>query len=510
VGYRTGLPEEGAATPTEMLPNSLGHPGLEALEDGFYMLDSAACVTYWNAAASRMVGVPASEVVGRVLWERLPHLEDGPTRELLERVLVDRSPRRFLEPHPPAREGYFEARATPTRDGGVAVVFRDATEELRLADRYSAFLESIRDGFLAMDCLGRIVYVNHIAESLLRMPRERVLGALIWPHLPSRPAEIAQTLRLTLEDGIQRHLREVRPEGRVFRGRVFDVWIYPLAGGGVSLLFEDVSERVQRELELARLAASAQEANRAKSRFFAAISHELRTPLNAIVGYTHLLAGGTYGSLPSPARRAADRTGVCAEHLARLVDDVLLMTTADIGRLPVVLHEVAVAGFLEQVVEPLRQQAQAKGLEFRLEAPEPRVTIETDPERLRQILVALLSNAIKFTPSGSVRVSGEVVATGPEPVLEFAVADSGPGIPEQDRDRVFHPFEQLCDPARSDSLTRGTGLGLTVARQLTGLLGGAVAVHDSSLGGAEFRVRLPLTAERPEASPGQSGPPSLL
>jgi PAS domain S-box-containing protein len=488
-GYPHGLEDSESDTPPEMQQELATHPGLEALADGFYMLDAAARVTYWNEAASRMTGVRATDIVGRVLWEKLPHLEHGPTRELVQRVAADRSPRRFLEPHPPDRDGYFEARATPAEGGGVAVIFRDATEELRLADRYSAFLESIRDGFLAMDTVGRVVYVNHVAESLLRMPRERAIGTLIWPLLPSRPPEIAATLQLTLEDGIRRHLSEVRPEGRVYRGRVFDVWVYPLAGGGVSLLFEDVSERVQREAELARLAASAQEANRAKSRFFAAVSHELRTPLNAIVGYTHLLTGGTYGNLSAAASRAADRAGVCAEHLARLVDDVLLMTTAEIGRLPLALVNFNLVPFLQEVAEPVRQQAEAKGLAFSLDVAEPCIPLESDPQRLRQILLALLSNAVKFTPQGEVLVA---VSSGAGAV-EISVQDSGPGIPESERERVFHPFEQLGDPARPDSLTRGTGLGLTVARQIATLLGGTLSIHDRPAGGAELRLVLPNT-----------------
>src|SRR5690606_14860548 len=125
----------------------------------------------------------------------------------------------------------------------------------------------------------------------------------------------------------------------------------------ISIMFEDVSERVKRERELARLLVQANEANEAKSRFFAAISHELRTPLNAIVGYTHLLNTDTYGDVPEAARRAAERAGVCAEHLARLVDDVLLLTTAEIGKLPVIPEEISLPEFLPAVLEPHRHQA---------------------------------------------------------------------------------------------------------------------------------------------------------
>src|SRR5690606_13210000 len=240
------------------------------------------------------------------------------------------------------------------------------TEEVTRLTEHTNLLESIRDGFIAVDPGWRVVYINGVAESLLRFSREQAVGLSLWPLLPQGPVEIAESLRATMEDGVHRHLREVRPEGRVFRGRIFDLWIYPLHGGGISIMFEDVSTRVDRERELARLVEKANEANEAKGRFFAAISHELRTPLNAIIGYTHLLNTDTYGGLPEAARRAAERAGVCAEHLARLVDDVLLLTTAEIGKLPVMPEEISLPDLLPVILQPHRHQAEAKGLRFEM------------------------------------------------------------------------------------------------------------------------------------------------
>jgi two-component system, NtrC family, sensor kinase len=243
-------------------------------------------------------------------------------------------------------------------------------------------------------------------------------------------------------------------------------------------------------VELARLAAEAEEASRAKSRFFAAVSHELRTPLNAIVGYTHLLATQTYGEVPATAARASERASVCAEHLARLVDDVLLLTTVEIDRLPIFKSPVALAEFLPGVLQHLAQQAEAKRLEFRMEVPDSLPPVDTDPERLRQITTALVGNAIKFTPRGAVFVRAQVVDGGGW--MEVAVQDSGPGVPEDERERIFHPFEQLGEEARSDSLNRGTGLGLTIARQLARRLDGDIMVRAAPGGGAVFVLRLPM------------------
>jgi signal transduction histidine kinase len=280
------------------------------------------------------------------------------------------------------------------------------------------------------------------------------------------------------------------------RGRCFDLSVDPLAGGGISLLFQDVTERQEREAELARLAAEAQEASRAKSRFFAAVSHELRTPLHAIVGYTHLLSTDSYGDMPQPASRAAERASVCAEHLARLIDDVLLLTTTEIDRLSMYPAELRPGEHLAEVLEPLRRQAEAKGLRFVLDAPNDLPRIWVDPERLRQVLYALVANAIKFTARGQVRVALRAV----DAELEVRVEDTGPGIADEDRGRVFEAFEQVGDDARTDSIHRGTGLGLTIARRLAERLGGSLVMDCSVAQGSAFVLRVPVGS--PESAAG--------
>jgi PAS domain S-box-containing protein len=479
------------------------HPGLEALDDGFFMVDAEWRVTYWNAAAERLLHISRSAVLGRDLFGTLPFLQDSSSRDMLPRAAARKRPERYLDIFPDVFNGFVSVHAAPLPNGGLAVQFRDATEEVKQAEQYSSLLETLQDGFVALDTEWRIVYVNAAAESLLRLRRDRARNVAIWSFLPREPAEIGESLRATMGDGLRRHLEAVRPEGRVFRGRAYDLWIYPLAGGGISILFEDVSERVAHEKKLARLAKEAQEANRAKSRFFAAISHELRTPLNAIVGYTHLLQSGTYGELPTQAQRAAERAGVCAEHLGRLVDDLLLLTATEVGRINVSLSPVDLRSILPSAVAPYRIQAEAKGLHFGIEVAEFLPPVLTDPDRLRQLLAALLANAVKYTLRGAVTVRAAV----DEDRLLLSVEDTGPGVADADRERIFGPFEQVGDPARSNPLARGAGLGLTVARQLAILLQGALVLERSDAGGSVFSVTLPL-ARLPDAgaaAPAGSG-----
>ncbi|HEX8431277.1 MAG TPA: HAMP domain-containing sensor histidine kinase, partial [Longimicrobium sp.] len=176
--------------------------------------------------------------------------------------------------------------------------------------------------------------------------------------------------------------------------------------------------------------------------------------------------------------------------LAQLIDDVLLLATTEIDRLAVVPVCVPPAAYLHAMMEPLRLAAEGKGLSFALDAPDALPPVETDPERLRQVLQSLVGNAIKFTKSGEVRV--EASAPG-DAVLEIRVADTGPGIPTDERQRIFEPFEQIGDASRTDSLNRGAGLGLTIARQLVDRLHGSLEVEAREGGGAVFRLRLPLT-----------------
>ena len=463
------------------------HPGLEALEDGFFMVDDRWRVTYWNAAAAEMLGIERRQVLGQDLWQSLPSLREASSWDVFRRVVRTQQPHRYLDILPGQRDGFVSMHAAPLEGGGIAVHFRDANEEVKQAEQYSALLESIQDGFIAVDPEWRVVYMNSVAESLLRLRRERAEKVMIWSLLPRGPAEIADCLKMTMEDGLKRHLRGVRPEGRVFRGRIYDLWTYPLAGGGISILFEDVSERVRREKKLARLAEEAREANRAKSRFYAAISHELRTPLNAIVGYTHLLSSGTYGELSDQAERAATRAGICAEHLSRLVDDLLVLTATEVKQLPVAPYGVDLERFLANTVGPYRHQAESKGLTFELRVAADVPIVESDPERLRQLLGRLLNNAVKFTSRGSVVV--EIEAAG-EAVL-IAVVDSGPGISKEDAERIFDPFERLGEEARSNPMAHGSGLGLTVAGHLAQLLGGRLYLANSSEAGSRFNLVLP-------------------
>jgi signal transduction histidine kinase len=236
------------------------------------------------------------------------------------------------------------------------------------------------------------------------------------------------------------------------------------------------------------------EANRAKSRFLANVSHELRTPLNAIVGYNSLAIDGIYGDLPAPLHGAHERIKTAAEHLLALVDDVLDLSKIEVGRMDVSLETTDLGALLDSVVTVIDPIAAAKGLRIDviLGRDVPRIT--TDPRHVRQILLNLASNAIKFTDRGSVTLVARRADPSRGDMVTITVEDTGIGIPPDDVERIFEEFEQVRPSGRGDSLQRGTGLGLAIARKLARLLGGDIEVVSREGVGSCFTLRLPISA----------------
>jgi signal transduction histidine kinase len=243
------------------------------------------------------------------------------------------------------------------------------------------------------------------------------------------------------------------------------------------------------ELEQQKL--QAEDASRAKSEFLAVMSHELRTPLNAIIGFADLMAAGV-DEPPTEAQRARlARIKRAAEHLTVIITQILDFSRLEAGREQARLETVdlvALAGEVAEMIEP----AFADGTRFYLDLPDEPVRFETDPAKVRQILLNLLSNAAKFTQGGRVTLSLE---SAPDRV-ELVVADTGIGIAETDFETIFEPFRQVAQGTTRP--VGGTGLGLTVTRSLASLLGGTIRVTSRVGEGSEFALILGLKGGEPE------------
>ena len=256
-------------------------------------------------------------------------------------------------------------------------------------------------------------------------------------------------------------------------------------------------------LRLEERAAQITEANQAKSRFLANVSHELRTPLNAIVGYNSLALDGLYGPLPEGLRVAHERVAAAAEHLLGLVNDVLDLSKIEVGRMEVDLQEIDMDAIIDGVVTVVQPSADAKGVRLDVFVARDLPRLRTDPRHVRQILMNLVSNAIKFTDRGSVTIVARRSLDAPDRAISLVVQDTGIGIAEADHARIFDEFEQVRPSSRGDSMQRGTGLGLAIARKLAKLLGGEIALESRVGEGARFSVELPTT---PPVELGETGP----
>lgn len=241
-------------------------------------------------------------------------------------------------------------------------------------------------------------------------------------------------------------------------------------------------ERTDAELQRAKTAAEA--ANDAKSRYIVGISHELRSPLNAIMGYAQLLENDA--GIPErrmPALRVIRRS---SEHLADLIEGLLDISMIEAGRLEIHRSETRLREMLEQMAAIFAMEAEDKGLGFCFEmAPETPERVHTDEKRQRQILMNLLSNAVRYTDRGEVRFSVRYRSD----IATIRIEDTGRGIAEADMERIFRPFERIVDPSAP---VRGTGLGLTITRLLTEIQGGELTLSSVVGEGSRFQVRLML------------------
>jgi signal transduction histidine kinase len=242
----------------------------------------------------------------------------------------------------------------------------------------------------------------------------------------------------------------------------------------------------QRFLEVDQKGRGLAIASEHKSQFIANMNHELRTPLNAVLGYSELLADGLYGKLPEKALQVMARIQANGKHLLGLINDVLDISKMEAGQLTLALDDYSVESVVQSVVSATGSLAEAKGIKIKTSVPEGLPLGRGDERRLTQVLLNLVSNAIKFTDSGSVEI--RVKAVNDE--FNIMVRDTGPGIAPADQARIFEEFQQV-----DDSSTRkkgGTGLGLSISRRLIDMHGGRIDLNSTLGKGSTFNIILPV------------------
>lgn len=402
-----------------------------------------------------------------------------------------------IERRPPRRSATRKTAAPrPDRPPRKLPVFSEAD--------FRRFAESSDDVFwLASPARGALLYVSPRFEALWGIPAEAVMrdpaqwnAAVLPDDAQQLPAPFFAGDQVA-EDSVREYrIQSHTGQVRWIRDRRF-VLHNSAANDAVSLvggIAEDVTERKQRELDSAQLLrrerearAAAEAAALAKDEFLAIVTHELRSPLNAIRGWSHVLRHG--GPLEGVQLKALDAIDRNTQAQARLVDDLLDSQRILCGKLQLEMAQVSLSAVIDEALEAVRPSAQAKRLRLEV-AHDPSVGIvKIDPDRLRQALVKLLSNAVKFTPEDGI-VSVSTRRGGKE--LSITVQDTGAGIEPSQLQLMFGPFQQA--DSSNTRRANGLGLGLSLARQLIELHGGGIGVASEGAGrGTRFTVRLPLS-----------------
>jgi PAS domain S-box-containing protein len=363
--------------------------------------------------------------------------------------------------------------------------FADRNWELKESEeRAKSFLAAQGDVIVRRDADGHVTYVNDAFCALANRTRDALVGTTFT--LPV----LEQGATTHSADGTRIHDQKIAAEtgARWIAWREVMVRSATLPGAEVQSVGRDVTDRVQAERALADARDQAETANRAKSRFLAMVSHEVRTPLNGILGMADLLRDTTLTPEQTTYVKAVKTSG---DALLSLIDEILDFSKIEAGRIDLDARAFDLAALVEETVELIAPRAQAKELEIAayVEDGLPRQVVG-DASRLRQVLLNLAGNAVKFTDRGGVAI---IVEPGIWPgEIDLLVRDTGIGIGPDEHDRIFKEFEQ-ADGGTARKFG-GTGLGLAISRRIVERMGGRITVESIPGSGSTFRVALPLAA----------------
>jgi signal transduction histidine kinase len=321
------------------------------------------------------------------------------------------------------------------------------------------------------------------------------------PLLEALPEIAGQGFKELLDDvyatgvpyiGREARVQLSREPGQPAEDAFVDFVYYPIVepDGRISGVFVhgvDITSQVRARNEMERLYRSVKEANDAKRQFLAAMSHELRTPLNAILGYTDLLALGVRGPITELQRVDVERIRTASQYLLTLITDILNFSRVEAGQIELRPAPVAIERVLASARELMLPHVERQGLHLDVESVDPRVAALADPERLQQILLNVLVNAVKFTPSGG---AIRLFVHADDATVRLHVEDTGRGIAPDQLERIFEPFVQLDRSAGSES-QKGLGLGLAISRELARRMSGDMVAESWPGVGSRFTVVLP-------------------
>jgi PAS domain S-box-containing protein len=393
------------------------------------------------------------------------------------------------------RQGDWDVRIEVHSDDEVGVLadgFQNMVQELRRSNAYiHDILQSMPDSVIVCDAEGRIQTANPATDALLGYQSGALIGQPIDRVTAGGDRFLAlgageQTRSVTETNYLSQDGRPIPVLTSIARMSV---------GTDVICLAQDLRARKQGEVELLFAKEAAEKANRAKSAFLANMSHEIRTPMNAILGYSQLMLRDP--SLGKESRECLDTINRSGGHLLTLINDILDMSKIEAGQMTLNPSAFDIRSLVEGIEVMFRIRAQGKGLEFGVSiAPDCPRFIRSDEGKIRQILINLLGNALKFTNDGSIRLKVTSQTRDAQLWLFVQVEDTGVGIPSAEQGTLFRPFAQTHSGRKQQS---GTGLGLAISREFAKLMGGTLGVSSDSGRGSVFGLEIPVEAAQADA-----------
>jgi PAS domain S-box-containing protein len=490
---------------------------LDAAPDPIVVIDQAAKMILVNAAAERVFGHQRADLIGQsvsmIIPSVLPLSSAGGQLEPFDATAAALAGEEFAI----RKDGLaipVEVRLSQQAGDGawqVVLAIRDLTSIRGAEAKIKNLLEAAPDAIVVANGSGQIVLVNTQTEKIFGYPRETLLGQdidLLFPeHLWRERAEMwAACFDNPQKDSLvsATELTGSRRDGAEFPIEVSLSLLVTEEGALVFSAIRDVTERKkaeQRSRELEMKATQAEAASKAKSKFLSIMSHEIRTPMNAVLGYSQLLLRDpALGASAKANLQIINRSG---EHLLRMIDHILDLAKIEAGRMELVMRTFHLPDLLLDLEAMFRLPAEAKGLQLVAVAEgEPLEHLKADEGKIRQVLINLLGNAVKFTDRGRISLQVSLnYRAGERLWLSACVTDTGRGMTDEELGRLFQPFEQ--GNGSHQTSRRGTGLGLAISQEMARLMGGEITATSKPGGGSSFFFEIPV---EPSSRSGLRGP----
>lgn len=491
---------------------------IDASEDAIYVVALDGTVVLWNKSAERLYGYTADEIVGQSLTIiAAPGTEDEMSR-MIEQIRRGETihQRETTRKHKegsifPVSLTISPIKGTDGNVAGAALYGCDATQA-KMRERFRLVVEAAPNGMVLVDDQGLIVFVNSQIENMFGYQRQELIGQPVEILVPPRFRANHPGLRRSFMAapvarpmGAGRDLFALKKDGTEMP---VEIGLNPMSTDSRTYVLAsiiDISERKRAE-ELIKARDEALALSKLKSAFIANISHELRTPLSGILGMNELLLQMNLGA---EQKEAAEAIREAAQSLLSIVNDILDIARIEAGKLTLNSVPMNVFELVQQAVRVLSELARKKKLRLiaTLDNAIPEYVLG-DLDRIRQVLLNLIGNAVKFTDSGQVTVSATVEREEQEFVeMRFAVSDTGIGIEESQINTLFEPFRQLdSSPTRRYG---GTGLGLSICKTLVEMMGGTIGAESVIGQGSTFWFTIPLRQlerEHPLPESGRAEP----